>query len=101
MARKQAEERPLHELLPPVEFEGMGAEDKQKNQGNVIAAKQSPAFPVAGGLIAHCLTKNGERIRSCSASVIGVYAAGASTVSRSRADSRRSANASAMRRRIL
>jgi type II secretory ATPase GspE/PulE/Tfp pilus assembly ATPase PilB-like protein len=62
MARKKDEERPLHELLPPVEFKAMGAANKQEDQGNLIAARQSPAFPVAGGLIAHCLTMRGERI---------------------------------------
>lgn len=63
MARKQEqEERPLHELFPPVTFSGMGAADDKLNQGNVIAAKQIPAFPAAGGVIAHCLSRFGERI---------------------------------------
>lgn len=62
MAKNTAEEKPLHELLPPVNFTPMGAPDKQQNQGNLLAAKQSPAFPVTGGMISHCLTKRGERI---------------------------------------
>jgi type II secretory ATPase GspE/PulE/Tfp pilus assembly ATPase PilB-like protein len=40
----------------------MGAPDKQQDQGNLLAAKQSPAFPVAGGVISHCLSKRGERL---------------------------------------
>jgi len=63
MARKKKdEERPLHELLPPVDLKAMGAATDQEDQGNLIAAKQSPAFPVAGGLIAHCLVSRGDRI---------------------------------------
>ena len=63
MARKKKDEdRPLHELLPPVTFKAMGAESDQQNQGNLLAAKQSPAFLVAGGLIAHALTLRGDRI---------------------------------------
>ena len=58
---KTVEEKPLHELLPQVTFTPMGAPDKQQNQGNLLAAKQSPIFPVAGGLISHCLSKRGER----------------------------------------
>jgi type II secretory ATPase GspE/PulE/Tfp pilus assembly ATPase PilB-like protein len=61
MAKKD-DDRPLHEQLPPVNFTAMGADDKQKDQGNLLAAKQIEAFPVAGGLIAHALTKRGERI---------------------------------------
>lgn len=59
---KSAEERPLHELLPPVTFTPMGAPDKQQDQGNLLAAKQSPVFPVAGGVVSHCLSKRGERV---------------------------------------
>jgi type II secretory ATPase GspE/PulE/Tfp pilus assembly ATPase PilB-like protein len=61
MGRKK-DERPLHERLPPVTFAAMGAADKQKDQGNLLAAKQSEAFPVAGGLVAHALSRRGERI---------------------------------------
>ncbi|MFV1968396.1 MAG: ATPase, T2SS/T4P/T4SS family [Pirellulaceae bacterium] len=60
--KKKDEDRPLHELLPPVEFKAMGAASSQEDQANLIAARQSPAFPVTGGLIAHCLTSRGERI---------------------------------------
>ena len=59
---KEKEERPFWELLPPVNFTPMGASDKQLDQGNLLAAKQSPAFPIAGGIISHCLTKRGERL---------------------------------------
>jgi type II secretory ATPase GspE/PulE/Tfp pilus assembly ATPase PilB-like protein len=63
MARKKKDQdRPLHELLPPVTLKAMGAESEQQNQGNLLAAKQSPAFPVAGGLVSHALTKRGDRI---------------------------------------
>lgn len=60
--RKNEEDLPLHERLPPVTFTAMGAADKQKDQGNLLAAKQSPAFLEAGGMIAHAMTKRGERI---------------------------------------
>ena len=60
--RKNEEEIPLHEKLPPVTLTAMGAADKQKDQGNLLAAKQSPAFLEAGGMIAHAMTKRGERI---------------------------------------
>ena len=40
----------------------MGADSEQQNQGNLLAAKQSPAFPIAGGLLSHALTMRGERI---------------------------------------
>jgi len=63
MARKKkGEDRPLHEQLPPVTLKPMGAESDQQNQGNLLAAKQSPAFPFAGGLVAHALTMRGDRI---------------------------------------
>lgn len=60
--KKNEEDLPLHERLPPVEFTAMGAADKQKDQGNLIAARQSPVFPEAGGLVAHALSERGERI---------------------------------------
>ena len=56
------EPRPLHELLPPAVVSPMGAPDPQQNQGNLLAAKQSPIFPVACGVLAHCLSRRGERI---------------------------------------
>ena len=63
MARQKKDEAlPLHEQLPPVTFTAMGAEDKMKNEGNLLPAKQSPAHPIAGGLIAHALSQRGERI---------------------------------------
>lgn len=63
MARKKKDEnRPLHEMLPPVTLKPMGAGTEQQNQGNLLAAKQSPAFPFAGGLLAHALTMRGDRI---------------------------------------
>lgn len=58
----EKQEKPLHELLPPVTFNPMGAPDKQQDQGNLLSAKQSPAFPISGGVISHCLTKRGERV---------------------------------------
>ena len=50
--KKNQEELPLHEQLPPVTFSPMGAADQQKDQGNLIAAKQSPVFLESGGLVA-------------------------------------------------
>ncbi len=62
MAKKSsAEEKPLHELLPPCTLSGGGGASEQ-NQANLLMARQAPAFPFAGGLIAHCLTKRGEKI---------------------------------------
>ena len=61
-AKKQDEERPLHEQFPPVTFTPMGAEDKQKDQGNLLSVKQAPGFLESGGLIAHALSKRAERI---------------------------------------
>lgn len=58
---KKPEEKPLHELLPPCTLSGSGGSNEQ-NQGNLLAAKQSPFFPHAGGMIAHCLSKRGDKI---------------------------------------
>lgn len=64
MARKPStpEEIPIHERFPPVDFAGMGAADEKLNQGNLIAARQVPTFPMAGGLISHCMSRFGDRI---------------------------------------
>lgn len=74
MADKQQEEpRPIHELVPPVELTARGAESEQQNQGNLLAAKQSPAFLDAGGVISHCLTKRGGRLMlDCTQAAVGV-----------------------------
>lgn len=56
------EELPLHAQFPPVTFVPRGAPDKQQDQANLLAVKQSPAFPIAGGLFAHCLSRRGERL---------------------------------------
>jgi len=74
MARKKkGEDLPLHEQLPPVDFTARGAEDSLSDQANLLAAKQSPAYPVAGGLIAHALTLRGERVMlDYAASGVGV-----------------------------
>ena len=58
---KQPEE-PVEVQLPPVLITPMGAADKQEDQANLLAAKQSPAFPIANGIMAHCLSRRGERI---------------------------------------
>ena len=58
---KEKEDKPLHELLPPVVFTPMGAPNKQLDQGNLLAAKQMPAFPVAGGGVPTSLTSPPER----------------------------------------
>jgi type II secretory ATPase GspE/PulE/Tfp pilus assembly ATPase PilB-like protein len=60
--QEQQEEQPLHMRLPPVTFTPMGAPDSQQNQGNLLQAKQSPAFPITSGLVAHCLSRRGERL---------------------------------------
>ena len=61
MAKKQ-EEQPVEVQLPPVTLIPMGAPDKQQDQANLLAAKQSPAFPMANGILAHCLSRRGERV---------------------------------------
>lgn len=61
MAKKQ-DEVPEEVILPPVTLVPMGAPDKQQDQANLLAAKQSPAFPIASGLLAHCLSRRGERL---------------------------------------
>lgn len=60
MAKKQ--EEPVEVQLPPLTLTPMGAPDKQQDQANLLAAKQSPAFPIAVGLLAHCLMRRGERL---------------------------------------
>jgi len=60
MARKQ--EEPVEVQLPPLTLIPMGAPDKQQDQANLLAAKQSPAFPIAVGVLAHCLSRRGERL---------------------------------------
>ncbi|MCA9119041.1 MAG: Flp pilus assembly complex ATPase component TadA [Planctomycetaceae bacterium] len=59
---KKPEEQPAEPQLPPVTLVPMGAPDKQQDQANLLAAKQSPAFPIANGLLAHCLSRRGERV---------------------------------------
>ncbi|MEO8493750.1 MAG: ATPase, T2SS/T4P/T4SS family [Planctomycetota bacterium] len=61
MAKKQAEE-PVEVVLPPITLVPMGAPDKQQDQANLLAAKQSPAFPIACGVMVHCLMRRGERL---------------------------------------
>ena len=73
MAEKQEEVRPIHERVPPVEFTAMGAADKQQDQGNLLAAKQSPVFLDTGGVVSHCLTRRGGRLMlDCSQHAVGV-----------------------------
>ncbi len=60
MAKKQ--EEPVEVQLPPLNLTPMGAPDKQQDQANLLAAKQSPAFPIAVGVLAHCLMRRGERL---------------------------------------
>ena len=63
MAKPAEEEQvPLHAQFPPVTFVPKGAPDKQQDQGNLLAAKQSPGFPISGGVFAHCLSRRGERL---------------------------------------
>jgi type II secretory ATPase GspE/PulE/Tfp pilus assembly ATPase PilB-like protein len=61
-AKKDEAELPLHELLPQVTFSAMGAAGGQQDQGNLLAARQSPVFPETGGLIAQALSKRGDRL---------------------------------------
>ena len=57
--KKKKKERSAGQGLPEVEFTAMGAPDDQKDQGNLLKAKQSEAFPLAGELIAHALAMRG------------------------------------------
>jgi len=61
MAKQQPEE-PVEVQLPPVTLAPMGAPDKQQDQANLLAARQSPAYSLANGLLAHCLNRRGERL---------------------------------------
>ncbi len=73
MAEKQEEPRPLHELVPPVTLIAKGCDNDQQNQGNLLAAKQSPAFLPTGGVLSHCLTKRGWRLMlDCTQHAVGV-----------------------------
>lgn len=60
MAKQQDE--PVEVQLPPVTLTPMGAPDKQQDQANLLGAKQSPAYPVSLGVLAHCLNRRGERV---------------------------------------
>jgi general secretion pathway protein E len=62
MAKQQPEEEVVEVQLPPVTITPMGAPDKQQDQANLLGAKQSPAYPIALGLVAHCLSRRGERL---------------------------------------
>jgi type II secretory ATPase GspE/PulE/Tfp pilus assembly ATPase PilB-like protein len=73
MADKQEEPLPIHELVPPITLAAKGADDDRQDQGNLLAAKQSPAFPFAGGVISHCLSKRGSRLMlDCTQSAVAV-----------------------------
>ena len=73
MADKQTEPIPIHELVPPITLVAKGAADDQQDQGNLLAAKQLPAFPFAGGVISHCLSKRGSRLMlDCTQAAVGV-----------------------------
>ncbi len=62
MAQQKKGEQPVVVPLPPVTLSPMGAPDSQQNQANLLGAKQSPAFPLACGLLAYVLSRRGERI---------------------------------------
>lgn len=48
-------------MLPPVNLSAMGGAEQEK-QANMIAARQSPAFPLVMEQISHSLTKRSEAI---------------------------------------
>jgi len=62
MANQQPEGQPVQVQLPPVTLTAMGAPDAKQNQGNLMSAKASAAFPIACGLLAHCMSRRGDRI---------------------------------------
>lgn len=62
LKKKKEQDRPLYETLPPVHFKAMGAESRQLDEGNLLAAKQMPGFPIASGLMAHALISRATRI---------------------------------------
>ena len=73
MADKQAEPLPIHELVPPITLVAKGAADDQQDQGNLLSAKQLEAFPFAGGVISHCLSKRGNRLMlDCTQAAVAV-----------------------------
>jgi type II secretory ATPase GspE/PulE/Tfp pilus assembly ATPase PilB-like protein len=63
MARKQAEaeEVPLHEQFPPVEFKASGA-SPQEQQANLLAAKHAPGYLIARGYCAQALAQRVDQM---------------------------------------
>lgn len=61
-ARIDAEKKLAHEMGPPVTLTALGGENEQKNQANLIEARQSPAFITVKELIADAVTKRAEKV---------------------------------------
>lgn len=61
-AKIDAEKKLAHEMGPPVTFSALGGENEQKNQANLIEARQSPAFILLKEVVADAVSKRAEKV---------------------------------------
>jgi type II secretory ATPase GspE/PulE/Tfp pilus assembly ATPase PilB-like protein len=61
-AKIEAEKKMGHEKGPPVTFSALGAENEQKNQANIIEARQSPAYVTLKEIVADAVAKRAEKV---------------------------------------
>lgn len=61
-ANIDAEKKLAHEKGAPVNFQALGAPSEQKNQANLIEARQSPAYITLKELVADAVGKRAEKI---------------------------------------
>ena len=61
-AKIEAEKKLAHEAGPPVTIAALGGENDQKNQANMIEARQSPAFITLKEIIADAVSKRAEKV---------------------------------------
>lgn len=61
-AKIEAEKKLAHEKGPPVNLSALGGENEQRNQANLIEARQSPAFITLKEIIADAVAKRAEKV---------------------------------------
>jgi type II secretory ATPase GspE/PulE/Tfp pilus assembly ATPase PilB-like protein len=61
-AKMDAEKKLAHEKGPPVNFAALGGDTEQKNQANLIEARQSPAFITLKEIVADAVAKRAEKV---------------------------------------
>lgn len=61
-AKIEAEKKLAHEKGAPVNFSALGGENEQKNQANLIEARQSPAYVTLKDIFADAVAKRAERV---------------------------------------